>query len=123
MAKKIQSSAIMDELLEAAGDIILPSPGVLVDGAVVAVWKNKVLVDLGGIATGIIAGQEAHDSSGTLKDIQVGDMVTSYILEEENDDGLVGSINNTSYQYFGRYTLTYIFTDFLNNYPTVFKIK
>ncbi len=89
MATKTQSSVVMDELLNAAEEIILPSPGVLVDGTVVAVWKNKVLVDLGGVATGIIAGQEAHDSSGTLKDIQVGDIVTSYILEEENDDGLV----------------------------------
>lgn len=85
----VQSSQLMDELLSKAGEIVLPKPGELVDGNVVAIWKNKVLVDLGGLATGIISGQEAHDSAGTLKDLQVGDEVTAYILEEENEDGLV----------------------------------
>lgn len=83
------SSALMDELLKDAPELKLPLPGTLVEGVVVSVWKNKVLVDLGGIATGIISGQEAHDSAGTVKDIQPGDKVSAYILEEENEDGLV----------------------------------
>ncbi len=82
-------SALMDELLNSSIDFKLPTPGDLVDGTVVAIWKNKVLVDLGGIATGIITGQEAHDSAGTLKSLAVGDSVSAYILEEENEDGLV----------------------------------
>lgn len=85
----VVSSALMDELLNSVEEIALPKPGDLVEGKVVTVWKNKVLVDLEGIATGIISGHEAHDSAGTLKDIQVGDSVTAYILEEENEDGLV----------------------------------
>ncbi|MDA1060275.1 MAG: S1 RNA-binding domain-containing protein [bacterium] len=83
------ASSIMDELLEDATDIKLPVPGFLVDGVVVAVMKNKVLVDLGGMATGIIAGQETQDSSDTIKTLKEGDTVSSYILEEENEDGLV----------------------------------
>lgn len=82
-------SAVMDELLSGSDDIRLPTPGDLVEGTVVAIWKNKVLVDLGGVATGIITGQEAHDSAGTLKSLEVGDLVSAYILEEENEDGLV----------------------------------
>ncbi len=83
------TSSIMDELLKNAEDIQLPVPGSLVDGLVVSVMKNKVLVDLDGMATGIIAGQETQDSSGTIKDLKEGDTVSSYILEEENEDGLV----------------------------------
>lgn len=79
----------MDELLQNSVEIKLPTPGDLVEGTVVAIWKNKVLVDLDGIATGIISGQEAYDSAGTLKSLQVGDTVSAYILEEENEDGLV----------------------------------
>jgi len=85
----IQSSAIMDEFLAESGEIVLPVPGVLVDGIVVTMLKNKVLVDLDGVATGVISGHEAHDSAGTLKTLNVGDTVSAYILEEENDDGLV----------------------------------
>lgn len=89
--KKLQggNSALMDQLLEAEGDLALPIPGMLVEGTVISVFKNKVLVDLGGLATGLITGQEAHDSAGTLKTIEPGDTVSAYILEEENDDGLV----------------------------------
>jgi len=87
--KTTASSAVMDELLSAAEEIQLPLPGTLVEGEVVDVWKNKILVDLGGIATGIIAGQEAHDSAGTIKDLKPGDRVSAYILEDENEDGLV----------------------------------
>ncbi len=87
--KNSSSSAIMDELLDSVEEIRLPTPGTLVDGVVVAVWKNKVLVDLDGVATGIIAGQEAHDSSGTMEDLKPGDKVSAFVLEEENEDGLV----------------------------------
>lgn len=83
------SGSIMDQLLDSAEELRLPSPGTLVDGIVVAVWKNKVLVDLDGVATGIIAGQEAHDSSGTMDDLTPGDKVSAFVLEEENEDGLV----------------------------------
>lgn len=87
--KTKKNSALMDQLLETEGELILPTPGVLVEGTVIAVFKNRVLVDLGGLATGIITGQEAHDSAGTLKTLEPGDSVSAYILEEENDDGLV----------------------------------
>lgn len=83
------SSSIMDELLKDAAEIKLPEPGCLVEGTVVSVFKNKILVDLDGMATGIIAGQEAHDSAKTFTDLKEGDTVLAYILEEENEDGLV----------------------------------
>lgn len=79
----------MDELLSLAGDFLLPSPGVLVEGVVVAIWRNKIMVDLGGVATGIIAGQETQDSTGTIESLCVGDKVSAYVLEGENEDGLV----------------------------------
>lgn len=79
----------MDELLLSGGDISLPKPGTLVEGTVVAIWKNRVLIDLNGIATGLITGQEAQDSANTMKDLAEGDTVSAYVLEEENEDGMV----------------------------------
>ena len=88
MKTKVVSS-IMDELLKSAAEAVIPTPGSLIEGTVVAILKNKVLVDLGGGYTGVISGHEAHDSFNTLKQLQEGDSVSSYILEEENEDGLV----------------------------------
>lgn len=82
-------SSVMEELLKANGQVSPPSPGSLVEGTVVSVTKNKALVDLGGSATGVITGFEAHDSAGTFKNLQIGDKVSAYVLEEENEDGLV----------------------------------
>lgn len=79
----------MENLLSKAPDMTIPEPGTLVEGDVVVVQKNKVLVSLGGFATGIISGQEAYDSAGTMKELAVGDNVSAYVLEPENDDGLV----------------------------------
>jgi small subunit ribosomal protein S1 len=82
-------SSVMDELLKNAPEVTIPTPGSLSEGTVVSILKNKVLVDLGGGYTGVISGHEAHDSFGTLKTLQEGDGVTAFVLEEENDDGLV----------------------------------
>lgn len=89
MIKSYIDDSAMQDLLEKSDPLSPPSPGLLVEGTVVYVEKNKVLVDLDGIATGIISGQEAHDSTGTIKDIKIGDTVSAYVLEEENEDGLV----------------------------------
>ncbi|MFA6992445.1 MAG: S1 RNA-binding domain-containing protein [Candidatus Gracilibacteria bacterium] len=87
--KAAGASSIMEELLQGAAPITLPTPGTLVEGSVAYVGKNKILVDLDGIAIGLISGQESYDSSGTMKEIELGDRISAYVLEEENDDGLV----------------------------------
>ena len=91
MAKqaKYASSSVMDELMKKSPELTHPKPGDTVDGSITTITKNKILVDIDGINTGIISGKEAHDSAGTLKSIQAGDTVSAYVLEEEDDDGLV----------------------------------
>jgi len=89
MANKYTKSAIMDELIASSGVLNPPVPGTFVDGIVVSVIKNKVLVDLEGTSTGIISGQEANDSLNTLKTLKPGDSIYAYVLEEENEDGLI----------------------------------
>jgi len=92
-------SPLMDALMSNAEDVKTPTPGGLIDGTVISVEKNRALVDLGGISTGVITGQEAHDSAGTIKTLQPGDSVSAYVLEEENEDGLtVLSLRKASQQ-------------------------
>ncbi|MFA4890768.1 MAG: S1 RNA-binding domain-containing protein [Candidatus Gracilibacteria bacterium] len=91
MARKAKytASTVMDELLGSVAQLECPKPGSTVEGTVSSILKNKILVDLGGASTGVITGKEAHDSSGTVKNLQVGDSISAYVMEEENDDGLV----------------------------------
>lgn len=90
MKTKYIQSSVMDELISGSSlEFSPPSPGTLVDGVVISVAKNKILVDLGGVATGLIVGQEAMDSQNTIKSLKEGDIISAYVLDDENDDGLV----------------------------------
>lgn len=79
----------MDALMLKSPPIFHATPGALVEGTVVFKGKNKLLVDLEGVATGIITGRELRDSFNTFRDLNVGDRIISLILEEENDEGLI----------------------------------
>lgn len=79
----------MDALVEKMGEITLPQPGELVEGEVVAVSKNKILIDIEGVTTGLISGREAKDSEDTIKTIGVGDPLSAYVIEGENEDGYI----------------------------------
>jgi small subunit ribosomal protein S1 len=79
----------MEELMKQSPPIFRPRPGELVEGVVVFRGKNKLLLDIQGVAVGIISGRELRDSFNTFKDLNVGDTVAALVLEEENDEGLV----------------------------------
>lgn len=82
-------NALMEKLMEQSPAIFRPRPGELVEGIVVFRGKNKLLLDIQGVATGIISGRELRDSFNTFKELAVGDTVGALVLEDENDEGLV----------------------------------
>ena len=84
-----EPNEVMEALMKESPEIVFPQPGTLVEGTVTDINKNKILVDLGGITTGIIAGKEAHDSHNTVKELKPGDKISAYVIESENPDGLV----------------------------------
>lgn len=69
--------------------MIIPAPGEIIEGKVIDVTKHRVLVDIGGVNTGIIAGRETRDSLETLKTLGRGDTVLASVLESENEEGFV----------------------------------
>ncbi len=79
----------MDELLKDSPEVLRVQPGQLVEGTVVFRGKNKLLLDIGGVATGIVSGRELRDSFNTFKDLRVGEPVSALVLEEENDEGMI----------------------------------
>lgn len=79
----------MYELLKDSPPIVRARPGELTEGTVIFKGKNKLLIDIRGVATGIISGRELRDSMNTFRDLNAGDTVSALVLEEENDEGMV----------------------------------
>ena len=79
----------MEELLKSSPQMLMPTPGEIIEGTVIDVTKHRILVDIGGVNTGLIAGRETRDSMDTLKDLQIGNTVIASVLESENEEGFV----------------------------------
>lgn len=83
------TTSVMEQLLKDAPDIVAPKPGTLVDGKVISIFKNKILVDINGYMTGLISGREARDSVDTLKKVKIGDNISAYVIDEEDNEGYI----------------------------------
>jgi len=86
---KMYQSDVMIELLKDSPPVFRARPGELIEGSVIFKGKNKMLIDLAGVATGIVSGRELRDSMNTFRDLKAGDLVAALVLEEENDEGMV----------------------------------
>src|SRR5580692_8950182 len=62
--------------------------GEIVQGTVVAVQRDNVVIDIGGKSEGIIAVSEFVDATGQVT-VKAGDRIDVYIESRENDEGLV----------------------------------
>ena len=61
--------------------------GELVEGIVVSLSHNRLLLDIGGKSEGVIVGRELEDSDRTAKSLSVGDKVLAKVIQSENDNG------------------------------------
>lgn len=89
MFKIVDDNIAMEDLLAGSVDFEKPQLGAVISGKVVSVSKNRLVVDLNGVAVGISSGRETHDSGDTIKDLKEGDEVKTVVIEEENEDGMV----------------------------------
>lgn len=85
----VDENLTMEDLLAGSEDFVKPELGTVINGTVISLRKNHVIVDLNGVAVGIISGAETHDSAGTMKDLVVGDEVQAVVVEDEDDHGMV----------------------------------
>lgn len=77
----------MAELVELLGDALVPfTQGNVLEVTVISTSKEHMLVDVAGVATGIIPEKEF---SPTATRIKAGDVVRAYVMSAENDNGYV----------------------------------
>ena len=89
ITKTYRENDTMKDLLKKSPAVISPKPGEVLDGTVLFKGKNKIIIDLSGVATGIISGRELRDSFNTFQTLAVGMPVSSMVLEEENEEGMI----------------------------------
>ena len=89
MFKIVDEKLTMEDLLGMTPDFVKPELGAVVKGHVIGLKKNQVIVDINGMAIGMISGAEAHDSAGTVRNIAVGDEVQAVVVEDEDEHGMV----------------------------------
>jgi small subunit ribosomal protein S1 len=63
--------------------------GTLVEGVVVSISHDEILLDVGAKSEGIVTGQEMTDDLQTAKNLKVGDSVLVKVLQAENDQGYI----------------------------------
>lgn len=76
----------MKDLL-AKEEFYLPKPGTILQGQIINVSKNNVIVDLGSAGTGIVYPGEFYDNPERMKALKPGDTVSAILVELENEDG------------------------------------
>lgn len=96
---KGKQDGAMAQLLSQDVSPSIPKVGELVRGTVMAIGKSEVLVDIGGVATGVARGSELEDEMGLSASLKIGDEVEGKVLDIDNEDGRIElSFRSASHQ-------------------------
>ena len=88
MTKK-ESNSLKELLIKDKLVPHLPQLGDLVEGRLIKISKNALILDLGPSGTGIVYGGELREDKDILKDLKIGQNVSALVLDPENEDGYV----------------------------------
>ena len=87
----------MEALLE-KNPVKIPQVGDVLEGTVIEITSNSLLLDLGSLGTGIVLGKEIKDGLA-LNKVKKGDKVGATLVDLENEDGYIElSIREASYE-------------------------
>jgi len=85
----IDANLTMDDLLAHSADLVKPALGSVIEGRVVSMRKNQIVIDLNGVAVGVVSGKDTQDSQGTYRDLKEGDIVKAVVIRDEDESGMV----------------------------------
>jgi len=67
----------------------LPQTGDLIEGKIIKLSNNSIVLELGPLGTGIIYGGEWKDNKEMIKNLKKGDKISALVVIPENDEGYV----------------------------------
>jgi len=83
---KTKNNKDFDQLLEKDA-IDVPRIGDIVKGTVLSASKAEVRLDIGGIFTGVVRGQELYEGVEEYSNLKPGDEIEATVIEEDNENG------------------------------------
>lgn len=99
MKIKAKADGAMGALLGNDNGFTIPKVGELVRGTVVSVGKSEILVNIGGMLTGMARGHEMVDEMGTMEKVRPGDEIEGKVIDIDNEKGMVElSFRSASHQ-------------------------
>jgi len=84
-----ETSKMKDLLAKEKDSLSLPQPGELIEGTIIKISKNELIIDLGVSGTGIVYGGELKENKRILKELKVGQKISALVIDLENEDGYV----------------------------------
>lgn len=85
---KTKGGISMEELLK-ENPIEIPEVGDVLEGKIINVSSNSILLDLGPLGAGIVLGKETKDGLNISSKLKVGDKVSAALIDLENEDGYI----------------------------------
>lgn len=96
--KEEQSDLSPMAVLLEENPVKIPQIGDVLEGTVIDITSNSLLLDLGALGTGIVMGKEIKDGLAIGK-VKQGDVVGATLIDLENEDGYIElSIREASYE-------------------------
>jgi small subunit ribosomal protein S1 len=90
-------NSLMGKLLE-ENPLKIPQIGDVLEGKVIDISPNSILVDLGTWGTGMVLGKEIKDGMGSGNKLKKGDAISATLIDLENEEGYIElSIREASY--------------------------
>lgn len=93
-----EDNSVMGQLLS-QNPIIIPKVGDVLDGVVLDIASNQLLLDLGALGTGVVLGKEIKDGMKSINKLRKGDVISATLIDLENEDGQIElSVREASYE-------------------------
>jgi small subunit ribosomal protein S1 len=92
------ASSAMGAILD-QNPIIIPQVGDVLEGIIIDISSNALLLDLGPLGTGVVIGKEIKDGLKATSKLKKGDLLHATLVNLENEDGYIElSIREASYE-------------------------
>lgn len=80
----------MKELLTKEKDALsLLQSGELIEGTIIEISKNAVIIEIDPLGTGIVYGGELKENRKLVKGLKVGQKISALVVNPENEDGYI----------------------------------
>jgi len=88
MTKK-EPKTMKELLIKEKETSFLPQPGDIVEGKIIKISNNELILELEPFGTGVIYGAELRENKDMIRDLEIGKRISALVLDSENEDNYI----------------------------------